>query len=281
MATSHIFKVMFVNQGKVYEVYARKVSHGSLFGFIEVEELVFGERSSVVVDPAEERIKNEFQGVKRSYLPMHSVLRIDEVRKQGVSKISALEGGNVSPVPDADVHTAGRRFGQELDSMLELRGGAALSDFRLAKLLGRLRAIWPALRSLESRQVFFVDASGALAASALRQLAELLQATTPPGDNRVDPPTVLVLPRFGTISPWSSKATDIARVCGLKAVRRIEAGIEYRLASDPAPDAAALAALAALLHDRMTETVLLDRAGTATAVCPRPGAAPAAPGDRA
>ena len=51
MATSHIFKVMFVNQGKVYEVYARKVSHGALFGFIEVEELVFGERSSVVVDP--------------------------------------------------------------------------------------------------------------------------------------------------------------------------------------------------------------------------------------
>ncbi len=99
MATSHIFKVMFVNQGKVYEVYARKVSHGSLFGFIEVEELVFGERSSVVVDPAEERIKNEFQGVKRSFLPMHSVLRIDEVRKQGVSKISALEGGNVTQFP--------------------------------------------------------------------------------------------------------------------------------------------------------------------------------------
>ncbi len=99
MATSHIFKIMFVNQGKVYEVYARKVSHGALFGFIEVEELVFGERSSVVVDPAEERIKNEFQGVKRSFLPMHSVLRIDEVRKQGVSKISALEGGNVSQFP--------------------------------------------------------------------------------------------------------------------------------------------------------------------------------------
>jgi hypothetical protein len=81
MATSHIFKIMFVNQGKVYEVYARKVSHGSLFGFIEVEELVFGERTSVVLDPAEERIKSEFAGVKRSFLPMHSVLRIDEVCK--------------------------------------------------------------------------------------------------------------------------------------------------------------------------------------------------------
>jgi hypothetical protein len=100
MAASHIFKVLFVNQGKVYEVYARKVSHGNLFGFIEVEELVFGERSTVVLDPSEERIKSEFSGVKRTYLPLHSVLRIDEVKKQGVSKITALEGtGNVAQFP--------------------------------------------------------------------------------------------------------------------------------------------------------------------------------------
>ena len=99
MAASHIFKVMFVNQGKVYEVYARKVHHGNLFGFIEIEELVFGERSSVVLDPGEERVKGEFEGVKRSWLPLHSVLRIDEVRKQGVSKITALEGGNVTQFP--------------------------------------------------------------------------------------------------------------------------------------------------------------------------------------
>lgn len=93
MAASHIFRIMFVNQGKVYEVYARKVGHGDLFGFIEVEELVFGERSSVVLDPSEERIKSEFTGVKRTFLPLHSVLRIDEVKKQGVSKITTLEGG--------------------------------------------------------------------------------------------------------------------------------------------------------------------------------------------
>jgi len=93
MASSHIFKIMFVNQGKVYEVYARKVGQGRLFGFIEVEELVFGERSTVVLDPGEERIKSEFTGVKCTMLPMHSILRIDEVKKQGVSKISALEGG--------------------------------------------------------------------------------------------------------------------------------------------------------------------------------------------
>jgi hypothetical protein len=93
MAASHIFRIMFVNQGKVYEVYARKVSHGDLFGFIEVEELVFGERSSVVLDPAEERIKGEFSGVKRTFLPLHSVLRIDEVKKQGTPKITVLEAG--------------------------------------------------------------------------------------------------------------------------------------------------------------------------------------------
>jgi hypothetical protein len=99
MAASHIFKVVFVNQGKVYEIYARKVSHGSLFGFIEVEELVFGERSAVVVDPSEEKVKAEFEGVKRTYLPLHSVLRVDEVRQQGISKVSTFEGSNVTPFP--------------------------------------------------------------------------------------------------------------------------------------------------------------------------------------
>ena len=99
MSSNHIFKVIFVNQGKVYEVYARKVSHGALFGFVEIEELVFGERPSVVLDPGEERLKSEFADVKRTYLPLQAVIRIDEVRKQGVSKIVALEGGNVAHFP--------------------------------------------------------------------------------------------------------------------------------------------------------------------------------------
>jgi hypothetical protein len=106
MAVSHIFKVQFVREGKVWEVYARKVTHGGLFGFIELEDFLFGERSSVVVDPAEERIKGEFEGVKRTWLPMHSVLRIDEVKKSGVGKITTYEGGNVAqfpmPVPAPD-----------------------------------------------------------------------------------------------------------------------------------------------------------------------------------
>ena len=99
MASNHIYKVIFVNQGKVYEVYARKISHGSLFGFVEIEELVFGGRSSVVVDPGEERLKAEFTGVTRSFLPLQSIVRIDEVRKQGVSKILPLEGSNVAQFP--------------------------------------------------------------------------------------------------------------------------------------------------------------------------------------
>ena len=99
MATRKLYKIVFHNQGKVYELYARKVSHGGLFGFVEVEELVFGERSTVVLDPGEERIKGEFEGVKRTYLPLHSVLRIDEVSKKGTAKIVALEGGNVTAFP--------------------------------------------------------------------------------------------------------------------------------------------------------------------------------------
>jgi hypothetical protein len=90
----------------VYEIYARSVGHGEMFGFIEVEELVFGERSSVVVDPTEEKIKAEFDNVRRTYLPMHSIIRIDEVDKQGVSKISKLEGSNVAQFP-LPVYTPG------------------------------------------------------------------------------------------------------------------------------------------------------------------------------
>jgi len=98
MSNKTLYKIVFVSQGQVYEVYAREVSHGGLFGFVEVEELVFGERSSVVVDPSEERIKSEFENVKRTYLPMHSIIRIDEVEKQGTSKISKAEG-NVTQFP--------------------------------------------------------------------------------------------------------------------------------------------------------------------------------------
>jgi hypothetical protein len=98
MSQKNLYRVVFMSQGQVYEIYAREVGHGAMFGFIEVEQLVFGERSSLVVDPSEERIKSEFENVKRTYLPMHSIIRIDEVDKQGTSKISKLEG-NIAQFP--------------------------------------------------------------------------------------------------------------------------------------------------------------------------------------
>lgn len=106
MSKKKLFKVVFMCQGQVYEIYARNVCHGELFGFVEIEELVFGERTTVVVDPSEEKIKTEFANVKRTYLPMHAVIRIDEVDKQGISKISKLEGGNIAQFP-MPVYTPG------------------------------------------------------------------------------------------------------------------------------------------------------------------------------
>ena len=99
MSKKTLFKVIFLSHGQVYEIYARKVGHGAMFGFVEVEELVFGERSSVVVDPSEEKIKTEFEDVRRTYLPMHAIVRIDEVDKQGSAKISKVEGDNVATFP--------------------------------------------------------------------------------------------------------------------------------------------------------------------------------------
>ena len=92
MVSKTLFKVSFVNQGKIYEIFAQQVSQSSMYGFVEVEELVFGEKTSLVVDPSEERLKDEFSGVKRTYIPMHSVIRIDEVEKRGTAKILSMDG---------------------------------------------------------------------------------------------------------------------------------------------------------------------------------------------
>lgn len=98
MAAKNIFKVSFYNQGNVYEVYASKVYQSDLYGFITIEELKFDERTSVVVDPSEEKLKTEFDQVKRFFVPMHAIIRIDEVQKQGVAKIS-VAGENIAQFP--------------------------------------------------------------------------------------------------------------------------------------------------------------------------------------
>ena len=98
MATpSEIYRITFLNKGKVYEVYAKQVYQSELYGFIEVEDYIFDERSQVVVDPSEEKLKAEFSGVKRSFIPIQAIIRIDEVEKGGISKISS--GDNITPFP--------------------------------------------------------------------------------------------------------------------------------------------------------------------------------------
>ena len=98
--SERVFKIIFQNQGQVYEIFARSVSHGALLGFVEVEELLLEGSGKLVVDPAEERLRSEFEGVRRTFLPMHAVIRIDEVEKEGVAKISDGKGGtNIAHFP--------------------------------------------------------------------------------------------------------------------------------------------------------------------------------------
>ncbi len=87
MSEKHIYKVTFINREEVYEVYAKSVYQGDMYGFVIVEGFIFGEKSSIVLDPGEEKIKAEFEGVKRSFIPMHEIIRIDQVERKGVAKV--------------------------------------------------------------------------------------------------------------------------------------------------------------------------------------------------
>jgi hypothetical protein len=99
MSTESIFKIIFHNQGRIYEIFAREVYESDMMGFVTIEELTFNGRSSVVVDPGEEKLKTEFESVKRCYVPLHSIIRIDEVEKQGVAKIIDSDQ-KVTPFPN-------------------------------------------------------------------------------------------------------------------------------------------------------------------------------------
>ena len=145
------------------------------------------------------------------------------------------------------------------DRILVLPGAPALSGFRIEKLLARIAVAEPAVTGLASRFVHFAALARPLAAEELRILQLLLtygpRATVPREEAGG---RLLVVPRAGTISPWSSKATDIAQVCGLPAVERIERGIEYRLAARVPLGPERLLQIAPALLDRMTEMALLD-----------------------
>lgn len=96
-----IFRISFLNTGKVYQLHAQQVAQSDLYGFIEISELLFGEHTSVVIDPAEEKLKAEFGGVQRLMLPMHSIIRIEEVEQRGQNKILDIDGSisNITPFP--------------------------------------------------------------------------------------------------------------------------------------------------------------------------------------
>ena len=96
---THIYRVLFHAQGQIYEVYARSIYQSELYGFIEVEDYIFGTQSQMVIDPAEDKLRSEFDGVQRSFIPMHAVIRIDEVEKEGTAKITDSKGENVTPFP--------------------------------------------------------------------------------------------------------------------------------------------------------------------------------------
>ena len=138
-------------------------------------------------------------------------------------------------------------------TVLRFRGARALSEFRLAKLVQELKKAQPAVRSVAAEFWHFVEADAAPGAGERELLERLLRYGTPPPAAKPPGEPFLVVPRLGTISPWSSKATDIARNCGLGGIRRIERGLLFLVDAKEKPSRNQIVPL---LHDRMTESVL-------------------------
>jgi phosphoribosylformylglycinamidine synthase len=146
--------------------------------------------------------------------------------------------------------------------MLILPGANALSAFRVQRLLAQLKAFEPAITGVSGRYLHFVDSTAELSEDDTQRLMAMLTYGEPfEGQTEGEP--FIVLPRFGTISPWASKATDIAHNCGMAHIHRIERGVAYAVQLKSGPlgktkplDKDNAQAVAALLHDRMTETVI-------------------------
>ncbi|NCF10310.1 MAG: phosphoribosylformylglycinamidine synthase, partial [Gammaproteobacteria bacterium] len=147
--------------------------------------------------------------------------------------------------------------------MLLIPGRPALSPFRIDQLLTSLRARLPGLRGVAVDHLHLADLARPLDGAERDKLERLLAYGPAATPSSLNGRQVIVVPRFGTRSPWSSKATDIAHTCGLEAVERLERGRVYALddGTPDGPEPAALAPLMPLLHDRMTESVCLDEAG--------------------
>ncbi len=148
--------------------------------------------------------------------------------------------------------------------LTQFEGGSALSVFRVQQLLPALQAVHEKIIGISARYVHLVASDDAPAPALSDQLAALLTYGEPYGGPS-DGALIVVTPRFGTVSPWASKATDIAHNCGLT-LHRVERLIEYRITlksgmlSKPSLSAEQMAQVADLLHDRMTESVMFERA---------------------
>ncbi len=93
------FRIQFHNNNKIYELYAHEVSQSQMAGFIEIGEIIFGEHSKLLIDPAEEKLKHEFANVKNTYIPHFAVIRIDEVERSGKNRILENDGSSVTTFP--------------------------------------------------------------------------------------------------------------------------------------------------------------------------------------
>jgi len=153
--------------------------------------------------------------------------------------------------------------------MLILPGSNALSSFRSQRLLNQLQAVLPAITSVQARFIHFVDSASPLSEDDLNRMNGLLTYGEPALPEHAEGVVeeFVVIPRFGTISPWASKATDIVHNCGMAHIHRVERGVAYRinlkggilgtgLGAAKKLDSEQAQAVAALLHDRMTESVL-------------------------
>ena len=136
--------------------------------------------------------------------------------------------------------------------MLVLHGSPALSEFRRRRLLAELRRSIPGIIDVQADYVYFVALAHELSTEERARLEELASSAAP-AQAKSNGELFVVIPRLGTISPWASKATDIAHVCGLAAVARIERGIAYYLFSKSNLEQDARTCINTLIHDRMTQ----------------------------
>ena len=98
MKSKSVYKIIFLQLGEIYEVFAKQIYQSDMYGFIEVEEYIFNKDKQLVVDPSSEKLKKEFNKVERSYIPVNSIMRIDEVNETGEAKIKENKG-QIRPLP--------------------------------------------------------------------------------------------------------------------------------------------------------------------------------------